>query len=351
MRPFGIISDTHNHAFNTFATVLPNGVNSRLQTTLDETHRAADAVFKAGGDTLVHAGDLYHIRGSVAPSVLNPTLATYKTLVDAGLKVIINAGNHDLEGRDATDIGSAITALKEVGCTIVNKPTALPKEGLILVPYIGKTSDLKKVLEDLQDTTDAPNCNLIIHAGIDGVIKGLPDHGLDAAYLNGLKFYRTFAGHYHHHKKLAERVWSVGALTHQTWSDIGSKAGFVIVHDGGDGVKWFASHAPSFIEIDGVTKPEDIPLLVDGNYVRAKIVSSKSSEIEGLRKFLTDAGALGVTIVSQPKTGVTRTASTVKAGASLEVSVTDYIKGASFGRQTELTALCGDILKEAKEAV
>jgi len=350
MKPFGIISDTHHHNWSSFAHTNSRGVNSRLQTILDETMRCASAVFKAGGDTLVHAGDLFHVRGSVAPSVLNPTLQTYKLLVDSGLKVIINAGNHDLEGKDANDLGSAITALKEVGCMVVNQPTAMPALGLILVPYIGKVADLKKVLEDLQDGTDAPNCNLIVHAGIDGVIKGLPDHGLDAEYLNKLKFARTFAGHYHHHKKLADRVWSVGALTHQTWSDIGSKAGFLVVHDAVDGVKWHSTHAPSFIEIDGATKPEDIPLMVDGNYVRAKIFSSKPSEIEDLRKFLTDSGALGVTIISQPKAGVTRTASTVKAGASLEVSVTDYINGSDFERKKDLAVMCDGFLKEAREA-
>ena len=192
MKPFGIISDTHHHNWSSFAHTNSRGVNSRLQTILDETMRCASAVFKAGGDTLVHAGDLFHVRGSVAPSVLNPTLACYKSLVDMGLKIIINAGNHDLEGKDANDLGSAITALKEVGCMVVNQPTAMPALGLILVPYIGKVADLKKVLEDLQDGTDAPNCNLIVHAGIDGVIKGLPDHGLDAEYLNKLKFIIIF---------------------------------------------------------------------------------------------------------------------------------------------------------------
>ncbi len=354
MKPYGIISDTHHHNWTAFSHTTSTGVNSRLEWILLETHRAADAVFKAGGDTLVHAGDLFHVRGSVAPSVLNPTLATYKTIVDAGMKIIINAGNHDLEGREASDVSSAITALKEVGCTIINTPTVLPHQGLALCPYIGKVADLKKALETLQDEMDAPNCDLIVHAGIDGVIKGLPDHGLDAEYLAKLKFVKTFAGHYHHHKKLRDGaggmggVWSIGALTHQTWSDTGTKAGFLVVN--GPEVTWHASHAPSFVEIDGTTKPEEIPLIVDGNYVRAKIFSSKPSEIENLRKFLEGEGARGVTIVSQPKAGVTRTASTVKAGASLEVSVSDYIKGAGYGRQTELAVLCDEILKEAREA-
>lgn len=348
MKPYGLISDTHHHNWTAFSHTTAEGINSRLEWILLETHRAADAVFKAGGDTLVHAGDLFHVRGSVAPSVLNPTLATYKQIVDGGMKIIINAGNHDLEGRQAADVSSAITALKEVGCTIINQPTVLAKEGLALCPYISKVADLKAALEKLQDETDAPNCDLIVHAGIDGVIKGLPDHGLDAEYLSKLKFVRTFAGHYHHHKKLHDRVWSIGALTHQTWGDIGTKAGFLVIS--GREVKWHASHAPSFVEVDGSTKPEEIPLIVDGNYVRAKIVNSKSSEIEDLRKYLIGEGAKGVTIISQPKTGVTRTASSVKAGASLDVSVADYIKGAAYDREAELTVLCDDILKEAREA-
>ena len=346
MKPFGLISDTHHHNWSSFATTLASGVNSRLQQILDETQRCATEVGAAGGDTIIHAGDLFHVRGSVAPSVLNPTLALYKKLVEEGFKIIINAGNHDLEGKDASDLGSAITALKEVGCQVINKPTAIPGSNLFLVPYIANNEQLKATLEKLQDETDAPNCDLVIHAGIDGVIKGLPNHGLDAGYLSKLKFNRIFAGHYHHHKKLADRVWSIGALTHQTWGDIGTKAGFVIVN--GSDVTWRSTRAPQFVEVDGTMSPEDIALVVDGNYVRAKTYSGKGAELEKLRKFLEDSGAKSVTVIAQPDTGVTRIASSVKAGASLEVSVSDFIKASDFEGKEELDRMCQAILAEAR---
>lgn len=346
-KPYGIISDTHHHNWTAFASVNANGVNTRLQEILDETMRCAMEVGKAGGDTIVHAGDLFHVRGSVAPSVMNPTLATYKKLTEMGFKIVINAGNHDLEGRDATELGSAITALKEVGCKVVNEPLVFEEAGLMLVPYIGKVADLKEQL-DKTHTRDCSKFDLILHAGIDGVIKGLPDHGLDADYLAKLGFARVFSGHYHHHKELVkDKVWSVGALTHQTWGDIGTKAGFLVVYPEGQ-VRYSATHAPLFVEIDGTTDPDDIPLIVDGNYVRAKIHSSKPKEIDELRSFLMTSGAKGVTIMSQPATGVTRTASTIKAGASIETSVSDFIKAGSWGNPMHLTALCGDILKEAQ---
>lgn len=343
-KPYAIISDSHHHSWTAFSTTLANGVNSRLQEILDETMRCAAELSKSGGDTIIHAGDLFHVRGSVAPSVLNPTLATYKKLTEMGFKVIINAGNHDLEGRDANDLGSAITALREVGCQVVNQSTAF-NDGYTLVPYVGKVSELKDTLSKL-----TPEGDLILHAGIDGVIKGLPDHGLDAAYLAGLGFDRVFSGHYHHHKELVkDKVWSIGALTHQTWGDIGTKAGFLIAYPDGQ-VRYSASHAPNFVEVDGTTDPDDIPLIVDGNYVRAKIFSSKPKEIDALRTFLMTSGAKGVTIVSQPATGVTRTASTIKAGASIEQSVSDFIKAGAWARAPQLSVLCDDILKTAREA-
>lgn len=348
MKPFGVISDTHHHNWTAFSNTNGEGVNTRLLQILEETVRCANEVRKAGGNTIIHGGDLFHVRGSVAPSVLNPTLELYHALIKDGMRILINAGNHDLEGKEATKIGSAITALEKVGCQVVNEPMLFATDGLVLVPYMQRVADLKVELERMASTVAAGTVDLVIHAGIDGVIKGLPDHGLDAEYLSKLGFRRVFAGHYHHHKKLAENVWSIGALTHQTWSDIGSKAGFLIVTD--EGVNWRSTHAPSFVEIDGATNPDDIPLIVDGNYVRAKIFSSKASEIEALRQFLTDSGAKGVTVVSQPPTGVTRTKSTVTAGASIEVSVTDFIKASDFSRPADLAVLCDSILKDAKES-
>lgn len=351
MKPFGIISDTHLHLWSAFSTVLPSGLNSRLAEILKETKRCAQEVRKAGGNTLIHGGDLFHVRGSVSPEVLNPTLAVYKELVDSGMNIIINAGNHDLAGKVASDLGSSVTALREVGCIVVNEPSifsaGLYDVGLTLIPYIADIETLKRTLEHLAVPPKLSD-TLVIHAGIDNVIAGLPNHGLDADYLSNLGFGKVFAGHYHHHKKLAGNVWSIGALTHQTWSDVGSKAGFLIVSD--DEVKWFASHAPSFIDIDERTKPEDIALLADGNYVRAKIYTSKETEKAKFREMLIEAGAKGINLIPQAPTGATRTASSVKAGASLEVSVQSYIDGAEFDHKDKVGTICQEILTEVRGA-
>lgn len=358
MKPYGLISDTHNHAWSAFATVLDTGVNSRLQMTLDETRRCASEVRKAGGNTIIHAGDLFHVRGSIAPSVLNPTKDLYRDLVKDGFRIIIDAGNHDLEGKEAVRVSSAITALEDVGCKVVNSKMAglTAMERVILVPWIQKIDDLKAAIEEAAAVEPGrDNVDLILHAPIDGAIEGLPAHGLEPEYLASLGFRRVFAGHYHNHKKMYDGdshaygtdVYSIGALTHLTWSDVGSKAGFLIVSD--SGVKWFKSHAPEFVELTAETDPDEIPLIVDGNYVKVKMNTTKQREIEEMREFLVKNNAKGVVVMAQKASSVAaRSGATIKAGASMEVSVNDYIKSQAFANSEKLSVLCQSILTDAR---
>jgi DNA repair exonuclease SbcCD nuclease subunit len=352
-KPFGLISDSHHHAWSAFATINSDGINSRLQMILDETLRAATEVKAAGGDTLYHGGDLFHVRGSIAPSVLNPTVDVYRKIVnELGMRVVINAGNHDLEGKDAHRVSSAITALENVGCWVVNAPNYGNFDHMVVIPWIRNIDDLKKAIEAVHPSNRA-DCDLLLHAPVDGVIPGLPDHGLTSAYLASLGFRRVFSGHYHHHKEMeGGKVYSIGNLTPQTWSDVGTKAGFMIVN--GPDVAWRKSHAPGFVEIDSTTDPDEIPLIVDGNYVRVKTTSTKVSEHETLRQFLTDSGAAGVTIVpvKDPSAAPTTRAGggIIKAGATLSQSIGDFIHAKGFARAPELAVVCEEILTHVRSA-
>lgn len=355
MTPYGVQSDTHNHGWHAFSSILESGVNNRLQMILDETLRLANEIKAQGGKTMYHSGDLFHVRGNIAPSVLNPTLDTYRHIVqDLGIEVRILAGNHDLEGRDAHRVSSAITALEGIGCKIVNAPTAFPDDRVFMIPWIQDINELKaaiaKAVEDINGHTHSHIHNdwsLMIHAPVDGVIPGLPAHGLTNVELAGYGFKYVFCGHYHHHKDFGDGVHSVGASTHQTWSDVGSKAGFLVVND--DGVKWFKSHAPEFVEIDGDMDEFEIKALIDNNYVRAKISTANTADVERVRAFLIDNGAKGVTIITtKVAVEASRSTATVKAGASIEESVGEFIKRSTAVDPERLTVLCNAILAEAR---
>lgn len=345
-KPWGLMADLHLHPWSAFAETGADGVNSRLRGLFKEIHRCARIVRDAGGDTVVMAGDVFHVRGSVAPVVLNSMIHMLRDMNLAyGTKFVIIAGNHDLEGRESTRLGSAVTALECGYVTTLSEQTVA--DGKLYVPWIENIEALKKALTEARDTLVAngdriAERDLILHAPIDGVIPGLPDHGLTPQFLCDLGFRRVFSGHYHNHKQMHPgvamgdpsvdprffgEVWSIGALAHHTWSDVGSKAGFLIVSD--TEVKWMDSHLPKFVDLRELAmseSPEEMLELVSGNYVRVRVEASKVKEIDAARAELKAMGAAGVLVQPEPKpeAGETRE-STLKAGASLEVSVTDFV--------------------------
>lgn len=351
---YSLISDTHHHNWRVFAND-SDAVNSRLQITLDETWRAANEAKDRGHSTLVHAGDMFHVRGKVAPSVLNPTLEMYDAIVNGlGMRVIAISGNHDLEGNDSTELGSAMSAMRRVGVTVCNEPTRITTwdgDDLMLIPWINSVAELKRVMEDhAKDKNDIRLADLIIHAPVNGVITGLPDHGLEPEYLSKLGFRRVFAGHYHNHKNFDDTTYSIGALTHQNWGDIGSKAGFLHVNN--EKVEWRKSHAPEFVEINGEMDETEIRMIADGNYVRATIAIEEESTLREMRQELYDMGAAGVVLhpIRKPKSSVTARTTSIKSGASLEASVGDFIKARKFDNEKELGKVCTDILGSVEAA-
>jgi DNA repair exonuclease SbcCD nuclease subunit len=340
---YTLISDLHYHNWSAFSTTLPSGINSRLQIIMDETLRAAKHAKDSGSNHLLLAGDTFHVRGKLAPSVYNPILGMFKYITEEmGVKVYAIPGNHDLESETSDSLGNGADGLHTVGVVMINQITFISDLRVVMIPYIKDMDDLKKAITDNAN----PGCDLIIHAPVDGVIPGLPDHGLTAEWLGDQGYKRVFSGHYHNHVDFGNGVYSIGATTHQTWGDTNSRAGFLAVTGG---VEYHASHAPEFFTLNEETDPEEVPLLVDGNYVRVTMQIDKESQVEEMRQFLMDSGALGVVINRLKKTStVGRTGATVKSGASLFESLGEFIKAKKHKREGDLTKLCAEILNEAE---
>ncbi|CCG43344.1 metallophosphoesterase [Magnetospirillum molischianum] len=344
-RPYALLADLHFHNWSTFSTTNADGVNSRLAIQCAEMRRAGQELLAAGGNLMVLAGDIFHVRGSISPTVLNPVLEVVRDLRGAGVGIVALPGNHDLEGKESDRVGNAVRALADAGVRVCDEPEVIDR--LALVPWHSSTADLLNALDDLNGRVGAGDFDVILHAPIDGVIPGLPSHGLTAEQLAGFGFRRVFAGHYHDHKDFGNGVFSIGATTQQTWGDVGTRAGFLIVSDD---VRYRASHAPSFIDITPDTPPADIPFLADGNYVRLKLEDVTETEIKIAREELMGMGAKGGVIHATRKTEVSRTGVAAKSGVTLEASVTAYVVAKSFDRPTELAAYCDSILTEARSA-
>jgi DNA repair exonuclease SbcCD nuclease subunit len=327
--PYLILSDIHAHAWSNFSTKLPDGMNSRLKITLDEIERAAVELQSLGGDTMYIAGDFVHTRGSMDPEVFNPL---HKTISAIAQDIFIRGipGNHDLKDRDTTELGNAVQTLNEIeNVEIVTSPKGrlFPNHNVLMIPWHGSKDALRATIKDICDAYGPERCaetDLIIHVGIDGVLLGVPDHGLSAAEVASWGFKRVFAGDYHNHKVMEDgKVISIGATTHQQWGDIDTKAGFLIVYE--DRVEWRASHAPSFVEITGDDAEEDIPNIVDGNYVRVRGMKLTDAEINKFRAELEEMGARAVMFNVTRETVSARGSSVVSKGTTLDQSVDTFI--------------------------
>jgi DNA repair exonuclease SbcCD nuclease subunit len=325
-------SDQHCHAWSQFSSINPiTGVNTRLETVLQEFERSVDILEKKGGKHIVLAGDIFHVRGSIDPEVFNPTHAMIKRVLARGMEIYAIPGNHDLKGSDTTELGNAMQTFGAMeGFTVVTNFRHFSFGGnhVAMAPW---EPDAKKLVESIQTRLDksklwqdlAPVTDLILHVGINEVFPTMPASGVAASDLAKLGFARVFAGHYHHHLVMEDKkVFSIGATTQQTFSDVGKKAGFLIVDK--DKVDFHASNAPSFIDITPETPAEEIPLIVDGNFVRVRGFKMGDSEIVGLREGLMEAGAKGVTIQVVRDVEVRRSVKTGKA-LTLEESLAAYV--------------------------
>lgn len=344
---YAISSDQHAHGWSAFSTTNADGINNRLAIILGEIERSARELIAAGGKDLFLGGDLFHVRGRIEPAVFNPTMDAFRRICGMGVKVWCIAGNHDLTGKHSDKLGNAMQALDELDgftaitdCTLV---TASDDNDVLLIPWIEDLDELRQ----LAIASASGDRDLIIHAPLNGVIKGLPDHGLDPVEVKNWGYRRVFIGHYHNHQQPQPNVYSIGATQHQTWSDPGTLAGFLMVDDAT--VTHHESMAPQFVNIDAI---EDIdPLTVSGNYVRLRLKDADADTLSEAREALKDAGALAWVDHSSKKREVTRGQSSGTQNVTLEVSVASYVAkhldvGKLSKKRVAMDAL--DVLREAR---
>src|SRR5207248_2095793 len=110
--PYGLMADLHCAGWSAFASLDEQGRNSRLMEIIHEIKRCSEAVRDAGGNTVVIAGDVFHHRGQVTPSVYNPLASALSDQDGAAYEII--PGNHDLESRDCKALTSAVKMLGDL---------------------------------------------------------------------------------------------------------------------------------------------------------------------------------------------------------------------------------------------
>lgn len=346
---FTVSSDQHCHKWSQFSKTDEDGVNSRLRVILNELLRQAEYTKAQGGKKMFLAGDLFHVRGSIDPEVLNPVVECFKKISYMGIDVHALAGNHDLSGKYASELGNAMQSLSQIkGFTAVTNPTVVHNYGTdghcVMIPWIEDLTELRKVMKQYVN----PNMHLIIHAPVNGVIKGIPANGLTPKELADLGYKNVFVGHYHNHVDFGDGVYSVGATTHQTWSDPGTTAGFLEVKDRGESVIHHDTQAPKFINIK---MHSDLSPEVRGSYCRIQLQNPKEELLQEVKEYLTSNGCAGFVDHSVKTKTVTRKGQS-SAGTSTQVAVATYVaKTLDTGEMSKkkIAVESLDILAEAEQ--
>lgn len=330
-----ILSDMHFHGWSLFATTLPSGVNSRLQIVIEEMHRAVRVAKAEGCSRIIIAGDIFHARGSLDPEVLNPVRDAFEEVLREGVSIYIIPGNHDLKSSDTKRLSSAVQNLEQIdisGASIeVINAASIHDLGdgtyFGFVPWRDNKDALLKDLEALRIIPGSDHAHVFIHAGIDGVISGVPGHGLTALDLSSFGFKSVFAGHYHNHADMSvqpgRRVMSIGATTHHNWGDVDTKAGFLILDTDTNTVTFHDTSAPKFVDVSGMTET-DMEIEAAGNYVRFRGPQMTQEQINEFRDELRKWGALGVSI-EVPRAITSIRATAPATGLTLDQSVGKFV--------------------------
>lgn len=371
---YGLMADIHLHNWSAFATFNEDGTNSRLMTLIEEIERCAEKLSEIDEEDdviarrIFIAGDLFHVRGKIAPSVINPLMHAVRNIDNMGIDIYIMAGNHDLEFKENTGAGNACQLLDAFDNVHFIKETTFIHGSsvttdditVVMIPWIDD-------LEELQVAIIEANCvvngsgkkpDLILHAPV--ICEGGFPTGLTAEWLheNTNNFANVFCGHYHEHRVYLEKdgrtIWSIGAIAHHTWNDVDKKAGWMLVESEGNNnskVTFMPSHAPKFVDVKDIEEDElDFINKVSGNYVRLFVDFDDDKQIKEVSEFLkSKCGVAGLVIYQKPKTDVIRsTEIKTSATISLDSQTVDFINEKCTGDKAGITKLALEILAEAK---
>lgn len=202
---YGVISDPHYHSWSAFSTISVSGLNSRLKfSSMQPSRRQNDQSFWR--KIHVVAGDTFHTRGSITPSVLHFVTEAYKTIInEIGLEVWMLAGNHDLETNDSVFSANAAASLQSIGVNIVCGPAQSVKIDDVTVHFISWRNSHAELLADMKSLREKAGAgihDIVIHTGINKAIPTMPDVGIEANDLKELGFRLVLSGHYHNHKEI-----------------------------------------------------------------------------------------------------------------------------------------------------
>lgn len=306
-----IFSDLHAHLFRPYATILPNGMNSRLVDAVNCVKQIIDYVaIHPEIDLVLFGGDLFHTRGRLAVQAFN---AIYEVLSGFSLRkvpTVLIHGNHDQADREGSVY--SIHTLRTI-CTVVDQPGWVMVAGhsqqlinLMAVPY---TENLAHLRDLVKEPAPAPGPRIFLgHLGLQGAKVGADfvyanPHDAVVADLNPAGFDAGFLGHFHTYQPVGHNFHYIGAPLQHTWGDSGDPRGFLIYDTETKAHERVLLRAPRFVHI-----VENEQVDVEDCYVRMTASRAYSEDEAELARRAYGARSLEVVVADVPHTNGVRVA-------------------------------------------
>ena len=223
---FCIFSDLHLHPWS-YGSSIVRGRNSRLlfqQASVLEILSYAD---RNDIRDIVFCGDFFHSHSVISSEVIQATWEIFQEGWPYN-RFFFLMGNHDM-----ADKFRNITAIKMLSAwgKVITSPSFFgltDNIGHVFIPYCETKEELEQFLALIPNDQDP--YFLFMHQGIAGVPVNSTGFTINEVLTPDMiptKALAAFAGHYHSHKQVSDKLWIPGSMNQLIWTDITEKRGWL----------------------------------------------------------------------------------------------------------------------------
>jgi DNA repair exonuclease SbcCD nuclease subunit len=230
-------ADTHL-GFAESSRVSPgSGVNLREKDAYDAFNTVIDEAARRRPDLVVHAGDLFH---SPRPSnrAIFTAMAGFKRLSEAGIPVVLIAGNHSTPRMTTTaSIFESLCLLPGVKAAYQARYEVFEvgEAAVHCVPHAPTEAALQQALSQARPREDKRFNLLVTHGAVHGTVEELSmgEFNEVAISRDAMARFSGFdyvaLGHYHKHAQVAANAWYSGSTERFSVKEARYAKGFVEV--------------------------------------------------------------------------------------------------------------------------
>jgi DNA repair exonuclease SbcCD nuclease subunit len=230
------IGDSHL-GLSQFSRLDGDGGNLRERLVYDHFLAGIDAILGKHPDAVVHTGDLFH---SVRPRTRAYTTAleAITRLGDAGIPLIVIAGNHDMRRSRYTtspfEVLEYHSAPVHAAYGSGYQPVDLGDTRFHLIPNLLQPEQYREEFDRIEPAKDRHNV-LVTH-GLASTLRDrrlgtVMEHEIDTTMLSP-DFDYIALGHFHGQAQVADNAWYCGSQEYITYAECGDTKGGLLIDPG-----------------------------------------------------------------------------------------------------------------------